>query len=115
MSYMLLVIEPTGQRRARTPEEGRAAYQSMLQFSESLKQQGVLRLTSSLRESQVRLRREGERPKITDGPFAEAKELIGGFFLLDCRTREEALRYAAQCPAAQWADIEVRETGPCYE
>jgi hypothetical protein len=52
---------------------------------------------------------------VLDGPFTEAKELIGGFFLLDCDTREQALAFANACPAAEWATIEVRETGPCYE
>ena len=51
---------------------------------------------------------------IVDGPFAEAKEIVGGFFLLDC-SREDALRYAEVCPAAEYATIEVREVGPCWE
>jgi hypothetical protein len=38
-----------------------------------------------------------------------------GFFLLDCATRERAPKVAAECPAAEWATIEVREVGPCYE
>ncbi len=49
-----------------------------------------------------------------DGPFAEAKEMIGGFFLLDCATRDEAVAIASQCPAAEWATVEVRAVGPCY-
>jgi len=56
----------------------------------------------------------GGRDVLTDGPFSEAKEMLGGFFLLDCASREEALAIAAQCPAAEWATIEVRETGPCF-
>jgi hypothetical protein len=52
---------------------------------------------------------------VIDGPFTEAKELVGGFFLLDVKTLEEALTLAGECPAAQWATVEVRETGPCYE
>jgi hypothetical protein len=51
---------------------------------------------------------------ITDGPFAETKEVIGGFFLLTCDTREQAIDIARECPAAQWATIEVRELGPCF-
>lgn len=51
---------------------------------------------------------------MVDGPFAEAKEMVGGIFLLDCKTREEALAIAAQCPAAEWATIEVRALGPCF-
>jgi hypothetical protein len=57
--------------------------------------------------------RDGKALRI-DGPFAESKELIGGFFLLDCDDREQAIAIAAQCPAAQWATVEVRELGPCY-
>ena len=53
-------------------------------------------------------------PVRTDGPFAEVKEMIGGFFLVDCATRDEALAIARRCPAAQWASVEVRETGPCF-
>ena len=63
----------------------------------------------------VRLRiRDGER-SVLDGPYAEAKEMIGGFFLLNCDTREEALALAAECPAAQWATVEVRTLAPCYD
>jgi hypothetical protein len=51
---------------------------------------------------------------VIDGPFAEAKEMVGGFFLVDCETREEAVAIAAQCPAAQWCTVEVRALGPCY-
>jgi hypothetical protein len=51
---------------------------------------------------------------VVDGPFAEAKEMIGGFFLVDCASREEAVALAARCPAAQWATVEVRSLGPCF-
>ena len=52
--------------------------------------------------------------RVIDGPFAEAKEMVGGFFLIDVPTREEAVAIARECPAAEWATVEVRETGPCY-
>jgi len=51
---------------------------------------------------------------VLDGPFAEAKEMIGGFFLLKCESRERATEIARLCPAAGWATIEVRELGPCF-
>jgi hypothetical protein len=54
------------------------------------------------------------KSNVLDGPFAEAKEMVGGFFLVDCASREEAVAIARQCPAAEWATVEVRETGPCY-
>ena len=58
--------------------------------------------------------REGRR-NVVDGPFVEAREMIGGFFLIDVASRAEALAIAAECPAAQWATIEVRQTGACYD
>lgn len=116
MSYMLLVVEPRGQRQQRTPEEGEAVFQKMLDFAGTLQARGVLKAVESLandaRATRVAVR--GGRNVLTDGPFSEAKEMIGGFFLLDCASKEEALAIAAQCPAAAWAEIEVRETGPCY-
>src|SRR3546814_7655517 len=54
--------------------------------------------------------RNGKRA-VVDGPFSEAKEMIGGFFLLDCQSHDEALAIAAECPAAEWATVEIRETG----
>jgi hypothetical protein len=115
MSYMLLIVEPHGQRRARAPEEGQGLYQRMLDYTESLKARGLLLASDSLRGSAARLSIRDGRRSVIDGPFTESKELVGGFFLLDCATREQALGLAAECPAAQWATIEVRETGPCYD
>jgi hypothetical protein len=115
MSYMLLIVEPQGQRRTRAAEEGRGLYQRMLDYTESLKARGVLLASDSLRARAARLSLRAGRRSVVDGPFTESKELIGGFFLLECATREQALGLAAECPAAEWATIEVREVGPCYE
>jgi hypothetical protein len=112
---MLLIVEPVGQREARGVEEGKLAYQQMLDFTDDLKQAGVLMASSSLATPAARLQQpKGHAARLLDGPFAEAKELIGGFFLLDVATREAALAWAARCPAAEWASVEVRETGPCF-
>jgi hypothetical protein len=115
MTYMLLVVEPQGQRATRSEQEGRDTYQRMLDYSESLRASGVLIDANSLNRNVVRLNKQAGKAVILDGPFTEAKELIGGFFLLNCETRDEALRYAQACPAAEWATIEVRGVGPCYE
>jgi hypothetical protein len=116
MSYMLLIVEPVGQRRERTEDEGRALYDSMLKFSAHLKERGLLTVSQSLRSDveAVRVQVRDGRRSLTDGPFAEAKEMVGGYFLLTCKTREEAVAIAAECPAAQWATVEVREFGPCF-
>lgn len=116
MAYMLLIMEDPAQRGTRTQPEGEALYERMVQFGEALKRQDKLlaveSLASQARAARVQVR-DG-RAQVVDGPFAEAKEMVGGFFLLDCRTREEALAIARECPAAQWATVEVRETAPCF-
>jgi hypothetical protein len=117
MSYVLLIVEPTGIRESRSLAEGQALYDRMLAFSANLKERGLLTMGQSLRTDAdgVRLRRRGGQLSVVDGPFAEAKEMVGGFFLLTCKSREEALAVARECPAAEWATVEVRELGPCFE
>jgi hypothetical protein len=117
MGYMLLIHEPAGQRRTRSEAEGRALYDSMVGFSESLKARGLLTISQSLKEDTrgARVQVRGGATTVVDGPFAEAKEMIGGVFLLNCETREQAIAIAAECPVAVFATIEVRELGPCFE
>jgi hypothetical protein len=115
MSYMLLIIEPTGQRTTRPLQQGEELYQRMLDYTATLRAEGVLVESNSLRtDDTLRLTVRSGKSSVTDGPFTEAKELVGGFFLLNCQTREQALEYARRCPAAEWATVEVRGVGPCY-
>jgi hypothetical protein len=116
MAYALLIVEPSGQRQTRTEAEGRALYERMVRFSEDLKSRGLLTMTQSLRTDTqgARVRVQGDRPTVVDGPFAEAKEMIGGFFILTCESRAQAIALAEECPAARWATVEVRELGPCF-
>lgn len=117
MPYALLVVEPVGQRQQRTPEEGQAAYAAMVAYAGELQQSGKLLAVQALTSQQVATRVETRagRTRLIDGPFAETKEMVGGFFLVDCASRDEALALAARCPAAAWASIEVRATGTCFE
>lgn len=116
-SYMLLIVEPVGQRQQRGPEAGQQLYQRMLDFGAELQQRGQLLASNSLastRHAQRLQRREG-RTELVDGPFAETKEMVGGFFLLQGVDRAEALAIAARCPAAEWATVEIRQVGPCHD
>jgi len=112
---MLLVVEPPDQRRTRTEEEGREVYERMLRFSADLASRGLLTLAQSLKSEAARVTVRDDRLTVVDGPFTEAKEMVGGVFLLTCETREQALAIARECPAAQWCTIEVRELGPCFQ
>jgi hypothetical protein len=117
MPYMLLIMEPRGQRLERTDAEGRAVYDRMLRFGDRLRERGVLIAAESLKSDNdaTRVQVRGGRPALVDGPFAEAKEMIGGFYLLACDTKAQALEIARECPAAEWASVEVRALAPCYE
>lgn len=116
MRYLLLIVEPRGQREARTEDEGRALYGEMVRFGESLASRGQLLASESLRPDRhgVRVQQQNGKPVLLDGPFAEAKEMVGGFYLIDCATKEDAVKIAADCPAARWATVEVREVAPCH-
>ncbi len=117
MRYMLLIVEPPGQRATRTRAEGEAAYAAMKAFGEKLGERGQLVAVESLAShaQAARVQRQGAKTSVVDGPFAEAKEMIGGFFLIDVDSREEALAAAAECPAAQWCTVEVRPLAPCFD
>ena len=56
----------------------------------------------------ARVRFEGGKRTVTDGPFAEAKELIAGFAIIDVKSKDEAIEWAAKCPGASYGSIEVR-------
>jgi hypothetical protein len=114
--YALLIVEPRGQRAQRSAEQGEAVYARMVAFGNELKARGKLLAVESLKADgeAARVTSRNGRRTVVDGPFSEAKEMIGGFFLLDCASRDEALAIAAECPAAEWATVEVRETGPCF-
>lgn len=116
MAYMLLILEEPAQRGTRTQPQGEAVYQRMVDFAAALKKKDQLLAVESLVSQQeaTRVQVRAGKPQVLDGPFAEAKEMIGGFFLLNVKTREEAVAIARECPAAEWATVEVRETGPCY-
>ncbi len=114
MAYLLLIVEPPGQREERGREAGEAVYLQMQAFAAALQTRGVLQGVNSLAAAGSRLQVRGGKPHVVDGPFAEAKELVGGYFLVDVPTRDDALAIAAECPAAAWATVEVREVGPCF-
>src|SRR6478609_11424542 len=96
MSYMLLILEDPAQRGTRTRAEGEAVFQRMVDFAEVLKREDKLLAVESLaaQKTGARVQVRGGKAQVLDGPFAEAKEMVGGFFLLDVGTREEALAIA---------------------
>jgi hypothetical protein len=113
---MLLIVEPPGQRATRTRAEGEAAYAAMRAFGERLRERGQLVAVESLAShaQAARVQRQNGKTSVVDGPFAEAKEMVGGYFLLNTEDPAVALAWAERCPAAEWATVEIRGVGPCY-
>jgi hypothetical protein len=115
MAYALLIVETPGERELRSEAQAREQYDRMVRFSQDLKERGLLTVSQSLTSDRngARVRVRGGEASVVDGPFSEAKEMIGGFFLLTCDSRDQAIAVARECPATGWATVEVRELGPC--
>ena len=110
MKYMLLFYANASQAPHYTPEEGRAARQGWFALLADMKVAGVYLSNYGLAPvtdaTTVRVR-NGETVA-TPGPFAETDEQLGGYFLLDCKTLEEAKEWAARIPYAKFGSIEIR-------
>jgi hypothetical protein len=111
MSFLLLIVEPPGQREARNPAEGEAVIANMLAYADELESRGVLRGIHALKQGGTRVTRRHGQVRAVNGPLAGTRELVGGDLLLDGVTRAQAPAIAAECPAATRATVEVRETG----
>jgi hypothetical protein len=112
MQYLLILSEEPG--LIETPEQRQQAVERVGEFAMGLVGEGVLRGGSPLRPvaegKQVRAR-EG-RERVVDGPFAEAKEVIAGYMIIDVPDMETAVKIASRCPNAEFGSVEVREIVP---
>jgi hypothetical protein len=115
MQYMLLIYGDE-QRWSQMPEETRNAFLGeFFAYSEALEQAGALVSGSALQPSATAtvVRVEDGEPLLTDGPFAETKEQLGGYYLIDVETLDEALEWAARIPSAKVGQpVEVRPLQP---
>jgi hypothetical protein len=107
---MLLHVDESGWTRL-TPEEqarGMAAYQA---YNQTLSAAGALVSTGRLGPSSasMQIRTVGGKVVVLDGPYAETKEQVGGYYLIEAPDRAAALAWAEQCPAAGHGTVEVRE------
>jgi len=113
--YMLLVYEEEVDP-AEQAERGREL-PMLVELHRSLREAGLLVGVQSLRsaESATSVRvRDGET-EITDGPFAVTKEVLAGYYVLDCADLDDALKQAARLPMARWGTVEVRPVVPADE
>ncbi|MFK3647247.1 YciI family protein [Lysobacter enzymogenes] len=111
MRFMMLMI-PQGYESA-APGTLPSAEQvvAMMAYNHSLQAAGVLRALDGLHPPSMgaRVSFRGGRPSVTDGPFPEAKEVLGGYWVIEVASREEAVEWAKRCPGADNETIEVRQ------
>ena len=111
MRFMMLMI-PKGYKSAAagTMPEAKAV-EAMMKYNEALQKAGVLRALDGLHPPSMgaRVSFAGGKPKVTDGPFAEAKEVIGGYWLIEVNSRAEAIEWAKRCPGSENEVIEIRQ------
>jgi hypothetical protein len=111
MRFMMLMI-PRGYEAAAPgtmpPAEAVAA---MMKYNQALKQAGVLITLDGLHPPSMgaRVSFSGGRPIVTDGPFAETKEVIGGYWMIEVESLAEAIAWAKKCPASNSETIEIRQ------
>jgi hypothetical protein len=110
MEYLALIHADQSVWETMTDAERDAAYEQYGEFAEAARAAGVLvggeELASTASATTVRVR-DDER-LVTDGPYAEVKEALGGFFILDCASFDDAIDWAARIPAAEHGAVEVR-------
>ena len=111
MRFMMLMI-PKGYEQAKPGTLPDAqAVAAMMRYNESLQRAGVLLALDGLHPPSMgaRVSFEGGQPKVTDGPFAEAKEVLGGYWMIDVKSRADAIEWAKRCPGSDNEVIEIRQ------
>jgi hypothetical protein len=108
MRFMMIMIPNVSEENWKPDAEAIAA---MSKFNDELSKAGILLALDGLHPTAdgARVAFGGGKPSVTDGPFTEAKEVIGGYWLIQARSKEEAVEWATRCPANDGDVIEVRQ------
>ena len=111
MRFMMLMIPRGYEGAAPGTMPDAKAVAAMMKYNESLEKAGVLVALDGLHPPSMgaRVSFSGGTPRVTDGPFAEAKEVLGGYWIIDVKSRDEAIAWATRCPASDNEVIEVRQ------
>jgi hypothetical protein len=110
MRYMLMICNDANAIAALSPEEDSALLAEYGAFREEMDRRGVLQAGARLRPTTdaTTVRVRGSEVLVADGPFAETKEQVGGFCIVDCQDLDEAIEVASKIPGARYGTVEVR-------
>ena len=111
MRFMMLMIPKGYESAAAGTLPSADAVAAMMKYNEALQKAGVLLALDGLHPPSMgaRVSFAGGKPKVTDGPFSEAKEVLGGYWMIQVKSRDEAIAWASRCPAGENEVIEVRQ------
>jgi hypothetical protein len=111
MRFMMIMIPKGYEKAAPGAMPDAKAVAAMMKYNESLQKAGVLVTLDGLHPPSMgaRVSFSGGKPIVTDGPFTEAKEVIGGYWMIQVRSKEEAIEWASRCPASDNEVIEIRQ------
>lgn len=135
MRYILMLYADENAGAQIPPEQMAKAMDTMFAYQDALTKAGAFVMTSPLARThdartirmeggEVRARdgnggsffvNEGGEMKVHDGPYAETREQLGGFYIIEAESMDKALEWAARCPAAQWGSVEVRAMIPGFD
>jgi hypothetical protein len=111
MRFMMLMIPKGYEKAAPGTMPDAKAVEAMMKYNEALKQAGVLLALDGLHPPSMgaRISFPGGKPIVTDGPFTEAKEVLGGYWMIQVTSKAEAIEWAKRCPASDNEVIEIRQ------
>jgi hypothetical protein len=111
MRFMMLMIPNGYEKAAPNAMPDASAVAAMMKYNESLQQAGVLLALDGLHPpaTGARVSFSGGKATVTDGPFTEVKEVVGGYWMIQVKSRAEAIEWASRCPASDNEVIEVRQ------
>ncbi len=110
MRYMLLIYTDESRFGTMSETEQQSDMQGWFTYDGEIKAAGATKLGDALQPTATAtsVRDGGGTPLVTDGPFAETKEQLGGYYLLDVADVDEAIKWAHKCPAAKYGTVELR-------
>ena len=111
MRFMMLMIPKGYESAAPGTVPDAKAVEAMMKYNEALQKAGVLLALDGLHPPSMgaRVSFEGGKPRVTDGPFAEAKEVLGGYWMIQVKSKDEAVEWAKRAPMGDNEIIEVRQ------
>ena len=110
MHYMLLIYGDESSQGEASEAEQQAEMAKWFDYTEEMRSAGAIKAGDALQPTATAtsVRDNGGEPLVTDGPFAETKEQLGGYYLLDVADLDEAIKWAHKCPGARYGTIELR-------